>query len=218
MKKVAILVDIGFVQKAFTSGKKTNFNPTAVYEFTRAFVNNDEDLVRIFFYHAEPFADEVTLPVSGLKKDFSTTKEYINNKDFLKNLALKDYVAIRRGKTVFRGWKLNENIISKFRNNNQYVVVDSDYTPNIQQKGVDIKIGLDVAWISEHNEISKIILITADSDFVPAMKFARREGVQIVVGQYKGYSAYLSQDFREHADVFRYVDKIGSPKKWGIVP
>lgn len=213
MKKIAILVDVGFVNRAFKLGRSPrNFSPDAIYDFTRAFVCDDEDLVRIFYYHAEPYSGTETRPVSGDHFDFTTTAEYVKQKDFLSRLALKDYVAIRRGKTVFSGWNLNNNVIEKFKYDPTYEVTDADYTPNIQQKGVDIKIGLDVAWISEHNEIEKIILITADSDFVPAMKFARREGVQIVLGQYKPYPARLSHDFREHTDVTRYVDKVSM--KW----
>lgn len=217
MKKIAILVDVGFVDRAFKSGTaQRNFSPNSLYDFTRAFVDpNTDDLIRIFFYHAEPYAGEEVLPVSRNLYDFKTSPQYIQKKDFLSRLALKDYVAIRRGKTVFSGWILKNDVIQKFQQNPSYTVTDADYTPNIQQKGVDIKIGLDVAWMSEHNEIEKIILITADSDFVPAMKFARREGVQIVLGQYKPYTARLSHDFREHADVTKYVDKVNGT--WQLV-
>lgn len=209
MSKVAVLVDVGFVKTAFTQGHiKANFKPEPVYKFAKAFIKPDEDLVRIFFYHAEPFNGKEKLPVTGLLKDFSQTLEYQEKQHFLRDLGRKEFVAIRRGKTVFRGWKLKETVLDKFKENPHYTVTDDDYTFEIQQKGVDIKIGLDVAWISEHNEIEKIILITGDSDFVPAMKFARREGVQIITGQYKPYSASLSEDFREHTDVFRYVEKL----------
>ncbi|MEB3102917.1 NYN domain-containing protein [Ferviditalea candida] len=38
-----------------------------------------------------------------------------------------------------------------------------------------------VAWLSSRNTVDKIILVTGDTDLVPAMKFARREGVQVVI-------------------------------------
>lgn len=217
MKKIAILVDVGFVDRAFKLAPiGRSFSPDSLYDFTRAFVDpNTDDLIRIFFYHAEPYGEVVKLPVSNNVYDFKTSPQYINKKNFLSRLALKDHVAIRRGKTILSGWILKDSIIQKFQQNPAYTVIDDDYKPNIQQKGVDIKIGLDVAWISEHNEIEKIILITADSDFVPAMKFARREGVQIVLGQYKPYIARLSHDFREHTDVTRYVDKVNGV--WKLV-
>jgi len=42
---------------------------------------------------------------------------------------------------------------------------------------VDIKIGLDVAWVSFNHIAKNIVLITGDSDFVPIIKTARRNGV-----------------------------------------
>jgi uncharacterized LabA/DUF88 family protein len=49
--------------------------------------------------------------------------------------------------------------------------------PNLKQKGVDIKIGLDVAWVSFNRMARNIILVTGDSDFIPVIKTARRNGV-----------------------------------------
>jgi uncharacterized LabA/DUF88 family protein len=53
--------------------------------------------------------------------------------------------------------------------------------PNIRQKGVDMRIGLDIASLTLKKQVQVIVLVTADSDFIPAMKFARREGAQLVI-------------------------------------
>ena len=52
---------------------------------------------------------------------------------------------------------------------------------NVIQKGVDIKIGLDIASLAYKKLVSKIILVSGDSDFVPAAKLARREGIDFVL-------------------------------------
>lgn len=44
-----------------------------------------------------------------------------------------------------------------------------------------MKIGLDIATIAFKEQVSQIILIAGDSDFVPAAKFARREGVDFIL-------------------------------------
>ena len=49
------------------------------------------------------------------------------------------------------------------------------------QKGVDIRIGLDIAWISLKRVVDVIVLVTGDSDFVPVMKFARKEGLKVIL-------------------------------------
>jgi len=55
----------------------------------------------------------------------------------------------------------------------------NDLVPNISQKGVDLRIGLDIARLSLGRMVQTIVVVTGDSDLVPAFKFARREGVQV---------------------------------------
>ena len=44
-----------------------------------------------------------------------------------------------------------------------------------------MKIGLDIASISYKKQVDQIILIAGDSDFVPAAKHARREGIDFIL-------------------------------------
>lgn len=81
--------------------------------------------------------------------------------------------------------------------------IDDDFKPDIKQKSVDMKIGLDVAWLSGKQIVERIILVTADSDFVPAMKFARREGTQVILVT-MGH-LLVKNELKEHADELRAV-------------
>ena len=58
---------------------------------------------------------------------------------------------------------------------------EKDFSLSLQQKGVDMKIGLDIASLSFKHQVDKIILIAGDSDFVPAAKLARTEGIDFVL-------------------------------------
>ncbi len=51
--------------------------------------------------------------------------------------------------------------------------------PKIEQKGVDLRIGLDIARLSLRRMVDIIVVVTGDSDMVPAFKFARREGIRV---------------------------------------
>ena len=44
-----------------------------------------------------------------------------------------------------------------------------------------MRLGLDIASITLKRQASIIILVTGDSDFVPAAKLARREGVRVIL-------------------------------------
>jgi uncharacterized LabA/DUF88 family protein len=65
------------------------------------------------------------------------------------------------------------------------------------QKGVDLRIGLDIAWISVKRMVDVLVLVTGDSDFVPAMKFARKEGLRVYVAT-MGHP--VRRELKAHAD------------------
>ena len=60
-------------------------------------------------------------------------------------------------------------------------LTEGDFTISLAQKGVDMRIGLDISSLATKKLVDQIILIAGDSDFVPAAKFARREGIDFVL-------------------------------------
>jgi uncharacterized LabA/DUF88 family protein len=73
-----------------------------------------------------------------------------------------------------------------------------DIQPAIRQKGVDMRIGLDIASLALKRQAQVIVLVTADSDFIPAVKFARREGAQLFLITLRHA---IRDGLREHADL-----------------
>src|SRR5437773_32308 len=76
----------------------------------------------------------------------------------------------------------------------------------LEQKGVDMRIGIDVATLTLKRIVDRIILISGDTDMIPAMKLARREGVQVVlveVASQQGTS--LSKRLDEDTDLCRII-------------
>lgn len=61
------------------------------------------------------------------------------------------------------------------------VLQGPDIKPDITQKGVDMRIGLDIASLAFKRQVKRIVLVSGDSDFVPAAKLARREGVDFIL-------------------------------------
>ena len=55
------------------------------------------------------------------------------------------------------------------------------FTLDVKHKGVDMKIGVDIASLAYKQQVDKIVLISGDSGFVPAAKLARREGIDFVL-------------------------------------
>ena len=74
---------------------------------------------------------------------------------------------------------------------------EPDVSVELRQKGVDMRIGLDIASMTLKRQVDTIILVTGDSDFVPAAKLARREGVEFLLDP---LWQKVSDDLSEHLD------------------
>jgi uncharacterized LabA/DUF88 family protein len=75
---------------------------------------------------------------------------------------------------------------------------DADFVLDMSQKGVDMRIGLDMARLALREMVRTIIVVTGDSDFIPAFKFVRREGVKVIL---EPMGANPRPELRAHADI-----------------
>ncbi|GAA0503936.1 MULTISPECIES: NYN domain-containing protein [Pigmentiphaga] len=60
-------------------------------------------------------------------------------------------------------------------------LTEDDVMLDTRQKGVDMRIGVDVSSLVFKRQVDQIVLIAGDADFVPAAKQARREGIDFVL-------------------------------------
>lgn len=74
---------------------------------------------------------------------------------------------------------------------------EEDFIFVAQQKGVDMRIGTDIASLAYKKQVDQIILIAGDSDFVPAAKLARREGIDFILDP---MWADIKDELFEHID------------------
>ncbi|HDJ2326583.1 TPA: NYN domain-containing protein, partial [Staphylococcus aureus] len=122
-----------------------------------------------------------------LKKNvnFSNTDTKKWTEDFFKEMSKKRKVALRLGELSEYSveYNLKYSITKKLLNGSIDLndLKEKDFSLSLQQKGVDMKIGLDIASLSFKHQVDKIILIAGDSDFVPAAKLARTEGIDFVL-------------------------------------
>ena len=61
-----------------------------------------------------------------------------------------------------------------------------------------MRIGMDIASLTLKKLVQVIVLVTGDSDFIPAMKFARREGTQLFLAP---IGHRIKDAMHEHADI-----------------
>ena len=84
-------------------------------------------------------------------------------------------------------------------------VTSADIKPSIRQKGVDMRIGLDIATFSRTKAVDRIILVSGDQDMIPAMKEARKSGLEVVSVQLAAPSKQLHDTLHAHSDFVRPV-------------
>jgi uncharacterized LabA/DUF88 family protein len=88
-------------------------------------------------------------------------------------------------------------------------MTEADFTLNLRQKGVDMKISIDITSIALKKMADQIILIAGDSDFVPVAKLARREGLDFILDPL--WARNLTPDLAEHIDGLRSFRTITTP-------
>ncbi len=221
MKRTAILVDGGFYRKRahFLRGEKDpkkRANELYAYcmthiqgEKTDKLHHEDRELYRIFYYDCPPLAKTVFHPATGKGYDFGKSPTYAWTNSFYEELKKKRKIALRLGTLSDKRahFALNADKVKALCQKKITVdeLTEKDFSISFQQKGVDMRIGLDIASLAYKKQVDQIILIAGDSDFVPAAKLARREGIDFILDP---MDATISDDLFEHIDGLKTCWKV----------
>ncbi len=163
---------------------------------------NDEELYRIFFYDCKPLSKKVHYPYTQAPLDLSKSSSYQERSELYKCLISKPCLALRLGYLDENNarWVIHDKEKEKKLFNRRISIEkfqNDDFIYHAKQKGVDIKIGLDIATLALKKLVQKIVLISGDSDFVPASKLARVEGIIFTLDP---MGNHIREDLKEHID------------------
>lgn len=192
-EKVAILVDGAFYRRRayhLFGDKDPQARAEELIEYCKRHVDAPDgtyhnDLYRIFYYDCPPMQGNVYHPL--LKKSVCLKKSatYSWANDFFEALKSKRKVALRMGELQEgeSGYRIKPKPLKKLMRGDISIddLTECDFELDLVQKGVDMRIGLDIASMAYRKQASQIVLIAGDSDFVPAAKHARREGIDFIL-------------------------------------
>lgn len=199
-EKVVLLLDGGFIKKKLAVQCRRFPTERDIVSFCGLTLEKPrlqgKELFRVYYYDAPPLEGVATNPLDGTTVDFSQTSQASRNKALLDSLEFQPDFAVRRGSLLRNGWKLGDVALRNILQSNRPVTA-RDLVPDIVQKGVDIRIGLDIASIALKRFAEVLVLVTGDSDLVPAMKFARKEGMKVYL-ECMGHP--VTRDLKAHAD------------------
>jgi uncharacterized LabA/DUF88 family protein len=189
--KTAILVDGGFYRfraqalwgEKDPSDRAAELNSYCIRHLHEKYA--DYELYRIFYYDCAPMAKKVYNPFTKQQIDFGKSNLFVWMMEFLNELKKKRKFALRLGKLAEEqaNYMLSYEKLKKLCNGTIRFedLTESDFKLNVSQKGVDMKVGIDIASLAYKKQVDQIVLISGDSDFVPAAKLARREGIDFVL-------------------------------------
>ena len=179
MDDTLVFVDDGFFRLV-----KRNFEEKSKKKkkFLQTFRNicKKEDLIlkHLFIYSAPPYQSESPSDKENkLKRDYDKIKKMLEN---------KKWITFREGRI-------------------QRLKIDGKY--KFSQKGVDILLVIDLMGFKKiFPNINKIILITCDSDFVPAILQLKKEDIQVVL--------YTYFERKRNSIFSRYNELLESCSRW----
>lgn len=137
------------------------------------YIARDTKILRTYFYNCLPFQSDPVTP--------EESKMFANVQKFHYELKMLPNYEVRLGK--LRRWG-----------------EDSNYT--YKQKMVDVLLSIDLVKLSLKRAFEEAIIVTGDSDFIPAIKVAKDEGIHIklVHGLYPHGDLVMEVDERQPID------------------
>ena len=209
MYKTAILVDGGFYRKRafyFWGDISPELRAEELRKYCQKHITNrkneERDLYRIFYYDCRPIEKKLYHPFLRKQIDFEKSDIYLWTERFFKELSSKRKFALRLGvlDAEYAHYNLKPPVLKKILDGkkNFSELTQSDFQLyGMSQKLVDMKIGIDIATLAYQRLVDQIILISGDSDFVPASKLARIHGIDFILDNMRNP---IKQNLLEHID------------------
>lgn len=216
MSKTAILIDGGFYRKRakhLWGEKAAEERAKELEAYCSAHLHRkdkgiDRQLYRIFYYDCAPIGRKsVYHPLTRKNVDLDKSDTYTWSTIFLEELKRRRKFALRLGELSEQMYyNLKPEVTKQLLLGKTKLedLTEKDFIFVSQQKGVDMRIGIDIASMTYKKQVDQIILIAGDSDFVPAAKMARREGIDFILDP-------MWADIRPN--LFEHIDGLSS--MWG---
>jgi len=220
MTKIAILIDGGYLLKRLPAVRPyIEINPVSVAQSIDQLVRGHLDqlnkiyhashplqlLYRCFYYDAKPYGQKSHKPISKRPVDYAQSDQARFRYGLFECLRRRPNFAVRLGEVHVdkdHHWILRADKQKQLLDGTMELreLDDDDFVPALRQKGVDMRIGLDIASITLKRQADTIVLVAGDADFAPAAKLARREGARFILDP---LWQRVSPGLFEHIDLLR---------------
>lgn len=212
--KTAILVDGGFYRRRaqIKIGEKSAAERANELDgYCRRHLiekhQTPHELYRIFYYDCPPMNKKVYHPFLKQQIDFSKSELNVWMTQFLSELKQHRKFALRLGKLADAQacYTLRIDVVKKLCSGklNLCDLQEKDFMIQVDQKGVDMKIGLDIASLSYKKQVDQIVLI---SGTVILYLLPNLPGVKVLMLFSILWERQFKEDLFEHIDGLRTCD------------
>lgn len=149
--------------------------PSSAGDLEKGFLPSESSsLYRVFFYDCPPLTKRLHYPVSKRPLDLAKTETAKQRIAIHDKLLDARKVALRLGRLNDDFiWRPKPEALKNWLAAEHFQPSDEDFEIDVVQKGVDMRLGLDVAAMAFKKQVDQIIMVAGDGDFVPAAKLAR---------------------------------------------
>jgi uncharacterized LabA/DUF88 family protein len=170
MGRVAIFIDGGYLDWVL----REEFGGARLdYAKFAEWMAGDGEILRTYYY--------LCLPFQSNPPTDEETRRFSHAQAFFGRLRQIPRFHVREGKLAFRG---RDSATGR---------------PILEQKRVDLMLGLDMALLAAKHQISDVILFSGDSDLLPAVEAVKAEGVL--------FRLFHGTVQRPHADLYAAADE-----------
>jgi len=199
--RYAILLDGGFVTKRLRARTGVHPAPASVLAECGRIRAHPRlvwgELLRIYYYDAPPATGNAVHPLTGKVVHLEESEIHARRSKFLDAIELCPDVSLRLGEVAIRGWRVKRGALDRIARSSRELR-EADVEVHLEQKGVDLRLGLDIARLALRQLVDTLVVVTGDSDMIPAFKFARREGLRVLLDH---LGAPVKRDLVAHADM-----------------
>ena len=159
MEETLVFIDEGFLDKLtkhFGKGNRLKFNK---FEFAKIISKKQNLFCRYLFYYTAP-------PFQGTPPTKKERKMKEGYDKFISSLSKNNNIIIREGRCQ--------------------KIIDKEGKKKYAQKGVDTLLTIDLGHIKDdYPDIKKIILVSSDTDFCPAIRdIKERDKIEVILYTY----------------------------------
>jgi uncharacterized LabA/DUF88 family protein len=171
MARIAIFIDGGYIDKVVQNefGNAKISYELLSREIARQ-IDPEATILRTYYYHCPPYQSNP--PTVDESARYSSTMNFF---DAINRLPRFE---VRLGRLARRG-------------------PDTNGRYSFEQKMVDVLMSVDLVHLTAKGHVSDVAIVAGDSDFVPAVKTAKEEGVSI----------WLFHRERPHNDLWTVADE-----------